>query len=102
MTEETEKTDADTEAVGSDTETSEEASSAAGSDGKAAALPEEKKVGLEPVKCRKRIRITWLLIRKCPEKCRRKMVEVDISLPYIDYESTACENVNYTDREARK
>ena len=31
--------------TGSDTETSEEASSAAGSDGKAAALPEEKEVG---------------------------------------------------------
>lgn len=46
VTEETEKTDADTEAVGSDTETSEEASSAAGSDGKAAALPEEKKGGI--------------------------------------------------------
>ena len=33
----------------------------------------KKKWDLELVKCRKRIRITWLLIRKCPEKCRRKM-----------------------------
>lgn len=79
VTEEMEKTDADTEAVGSDTETSEEASSTAEADGKAAALPEEKKKwDLEPVKCRKHIQITWLLIRKCPEKCRRKMVRLYI------------------------
>jgi len=77
VTEETGKTDETTSMdTGSDTETSEEASSAAGSDGKAAALPEEKKWDLEPVKCRKSIQVTWLLIRKCPGKCRRKMVRL--------------------------
>lgn len=46
VTEEMEKTDADTEAVGSDTETSEEASSTAEADGKAAALPGRKRSGI--------------------------------------------------------
>ena len=55
VTEETEKTDETTGMdTGSDTETSD----------------------LEPVKCRKSIQITWLLIRKCPGKCRRKMVRL--------------------------
>ena len=75
VTEETGKTDETTGTdTGADTETSEETSSAAGSDGKASAhFRKKKKWDLEPVKCRKRIRITWLLIRKCPGKCRRKM-----------------------------
>ena len=67
VTEETGKTDETTGTdTGADTETSEEASSAAGSDGKHPHFRKKKKWDLEPVKCRKRIRITWLLIRKCP------------------------------------
>lgn len=79
VTEETGKTDETTGMdAGSDTETSEEASSAAGSDGKAAALPEEKKVGAGTGECQKNIPKIWLLIRSYPERFRYTTVQPHI------------------------
>ena len=98
MTEEMEKTDADTEAVGSDTETSEEASSTAEADGKAAALPEEKEVGFGTGEMPEAYSDHMVADSKMSGKVQTKDGEVVYHLPYIDYESTACENV-YTQIE---
>lgn len=95
VTEETEKTDETTGMdTGSDTETSEEASSAAGSDGKAAALPEEKEVGFGTGEMPEAYSDHMVADSKMSGKVQTKDGEVVYHLPYIDYESTACENVN--------
>lgn len=88
VTEEMEKTDADTEVVGSDTETSEEA------DGKAAALPKEKEVGFGTGEMPEAYSDNMVADSKMSGKVQTKDGEVVYHLPYIDYESTACENVN--------
>ena len=95
VTEETEKTDETTGMdTGSDTGTSEEASSAAGSDGKAAALPEEKEVGFGTGEMPEAYSDHMVADSKMSGKVQTKDGEVVYHLPYIDYESTACENVN--------
>lgn len=94
VTEEMEKTDADTEVVGSDTETSEEASSTAEADGKAAALPKEKEVGFGTGEMPEAYSDNMVADSKMSGKVQTKDREVVYHLPYIDYESTACENVN--------
>ena len=95
VTEETEKTDETTGMdTGSDTETSEEASSAAGSDGKAAALPEEKEVGFGTGEMPEAYSDHMVVDSKMSGKVQTKDGEVVYHLPYIDYDSTACENVN--------
>ena len=95
VTEETGKTDETTGMdIGSDTETSEEASSAAGSDGKAAALPEEKEVGFGTGEMPEAYSDNMVADSKMSGKVQTKDGEVVYHLPYIDYDSTACENVN--------
>lgn len=94
VTEETEKTDADTEAVDSDTNTSEEASSAAEADGKAAALPEEKKVGAGTGEMPEEYSQNMVIDSKLSGKVSAYGCTASYHIPYIDYDSTACENVN--------
>lgn len=95
VTEETEKTDETTGMdTGSDTETSEEASSAAGSDGKAAALPEEKKVGAGTGEMPEEYSKNMVVDSKLSGKVSVYDCTASYHIPYIDYDSIACENVN--------
>lgn len=94
VTEEMEKTDADTEAVGSDTETSEEASSTAEADGKAAALPEEKEVGFGTGEMPEAYSDNMVADSELSGKVSAYDCTASYHIPYIDYDSTACENVN--------
>lgn len=95
MTEETGKTDETTGMdTGSDTGTSEEASSAAGSDGKAAALPEEKKVGAGTGEMPEEYSKNMVVDSELSGKVSAYDCTASYHIPYIDYDSTACENVN--------
>ena len=88
VTEETGKTDETTSMdTGSDTETSEEASSAAGSDGKAAALPEEKKVGAGTGEMPEEYSKNMVVDSKLSGKVSVYDCTASYHIPYIDYDS---------------
>lgn len=89
VTEEMGKTD-----VGSDTEISEAASSVTGSDGKASALPEEKEVGFGTDEMMEEYSNDMVVDSELSCKVQTKDGVAIYHLPYIDYDSKACENVN--------
>lgn len=95
VTEETSKPDKTTSTdIGSDTETSEEAFSAAGSEGKESALLEEKEVGFGNGEMTEEYSNDMVIDSKLSCKVQTNGEVAVYHLPYINYDSKACENVN--------